>query len=307
MNILRGIKKRTVIKTLMLLLLPAFLYASGRVDADFLRIEPSARTAGLSGAFCGVADDLSAVIFNPAGLVQIKHNTVSLTHFASFADTNCEFISAAMPMEKSAAAASLLCDYTLDFAEFDEFGDEKGKIDNYDFVFTGSYGRYLMPNLSAGANVKGFLSRLYKYNKMGFAVDAGLLVIIGRNPDTRAGIVVQNIGSQSAFIKVADPLPANIKAGLSTKFDMPGIGKLTLSVDVNRLFGKDEVQTLDVGAEAEVYNVLAIRAGYGFRRDIATFALGLGILLEKVRFSYAYQPYDKLGTAHRLTLDLDIY
>ncbi len=307
MIILRGIKKRTLIKIILLLFLPAFLHASGRVDADFLRIEPSARTAAMSGAFCGVADDLNAVIFNPAGLVRIKHNTISLTHFASFADTNCEFISGAMPMEKGAAAASLLCDYTLDFAEFDEFGDEKGKVDNYDFVLTGSYGMHVMPNMSVGANVKGFLSRLYKYNKMGFACDAGVLVVIGKDPDTRAGIVIQNIGAQSAYIKVADPLPANIKAGISTKFDLQGLGKLMFSVDVNRLIGKDEVQTLDVGAEAEAYNILAVRAGYGFRRDIATFSLGLGILLEKVRFSYAYQPFDALGTAHRLTLDMDLY
>jgi hypothetical protein len=304
---LRGIKKRILIKTIFLFLLPALAQASGLVDADFLRVEPSARTTGMSGAFCGVADDLAAITYNPAGLSQIKRPCVSLTHFASFADTNTEDLSGAMPVWKGIGAASVLCDYTMDFSEFDEYGDEKGKVQNYDIVLTGSYGWNILPALAAGVNLKGFYSRLYIYGKYGAAIDAGALVTLGKSPDTRAGICVQNIGAQTAYISVADPLPTNIKAGISTKFAVKSVGNFLLSLDVNRLLGKDETPTLDTGLEAEVYDMLVLRAGYGFRHDVAGLSLGIGILLEKVKFSYSYQPFDTLGTAHRLTLDLDIY
>lgn len=301
---MRGLKNCALVLTFIFF--PVFVFAAGRVDADFLRMEPSARTSGISGAFCGVADDLSAIIFNPAGLVQIKNTSISLTHYSSFADTNCEYISAAIPFGKSTAAASIQCGYTMDFDEIDEFGNEVGPIPNFDFVLTGAYGFYIMPQVSLGLNLKGFYSKLYLYQKMGFAADAGLFVALAHDPDTRAGLVIQNVGSQSAYINISDPLPSNIKAGLSTKFKFSGLGNLLFSIDVNRLFGKDEIPTLDLGMEAEVYDVLVIRAGYGFRHDVANLSVGIGVLLDKIRFSYAYQPLDCLGTAHRITLDFEI-
>jgi hypothetical protein len=303
---MRGLKIFTFVKMLLFILLPSFIYAAGRVDADFLRVEPSARTSGLSGAFCGVADDLSAVIFNPAGLVQIKRTAISLTHFASFADTCYEHAGAVLPVGKGTAAFSMQYGFTMDFDEIDEFGDEVGPVPNYDFVLTGSYALFILPKIAVGANIKGFYSKLYRFDKVGIAADAGVFVELANNPDTRAGAVIQNLGSQSAYIEISDPLPANIKAGLSTKFKIPDIGNLLFAVDVNRLMGKDEIPTLDLGLEAEVYNILALRAGYGFRHDLANLSFGIGILLEKIKFSYAYQPYDALGTAHRITLDLEL-
>ena len=169
---MRGLKLCAVIKTIIIILIPSFIHAAGRVDADFLRVEPSARTSGLSGAFCGAADDLSAVTFNPAGLVQLKRTTFSLTHYASFADTNSEYISMGIPFGKSAAAISILCGYTLDFDEIDEFGSNIEAIPNFDLVLIGSYGFYVLPQVALGANLKGFLSKLLTYQKYGFAADA---------------------------------------------------------------------------------------------------------------------------------------
>jgi len=303
---MRGLKLCSVIKTIIILLLPSFIYAAGRVDADFLRVEPSARTSGISGAFCGVADDLNAVIFNPAGLVQIKNTMISLTHFASFADTSYEDISAGMPLGKAAAAISIQCGYTLDFDEINEFGDKVGEVPNFDFVLTGTYGLYVLPQISVGANIKAFYSRLYLYQKAGLAADAGVFVFLAHNPDTRAGFVLQNVGAQSAYISISDPLPTNIKGGLSTKFNIKDIGNVLVAADVNRLIGKDELPTLDLGVEAEVYDVLVLRCGYGFRYDVAGVSFGIGVLLQKIEFSYSYQPYDVLGTAHRLTLDIKL-
>jgi hypothetical protein len=303
---MRGLKLCDVVKTFIILLLPSFLHAAGRVDADFLRVEPSARTSGMSGSFCSVADDLSAVIFNPAGLVQLKHTSLSFTHFSSFADTCYEYIGGGMPFGKGAAALSVQCGYTLDFDEIDEFGDKIGTVPNFDFVLTGSYGFFVLPQVSLGANIKGFYSKLYLYQKVGFAADAGVFVMLAQNPYTRAGAVLQNVGAQSAYISISDPLPTNIKAGISTKIKIQGIGNLLISTDVNRLLGKDELPTLDFGLEAEIYDVMIIRAGYGFRHDMANVSVGLGVLLQKVRFSYSYVPFDVLGAAHRLTLDIEL-
>jgi hypothetical protein len=35
--------------------------------------------------------------------------------------------------------------------------------------------------------------------------------------------------------------------------------------------------------------------------------MGVGILLDRVTFSYSYQPFDVLGATHRISLDIAIY
>jgi hypothetical protein len=142
---------------------------------------------------------------------------------------------------------------------------------------------------------------------MGGCVDVGAIMKIGSNPDTYGGVAIQNLGFQEAYIKIPDIMPINIKAGISTEFDVTQYAKVTLALDVNRLWVKDELPTLDAGIEAIIYELVCVRAGFGLRHDVSNFALGVGLLLEKVRFSYAYQPFEELGNAHRITIDIQLY
>ena len=102
-------------------------------------------------------------------------------------------------------------------------------------------------------------------------------------------------------------MPVNVKAGIGTSFDVTKYGRVSVCIDVNRLWIKDEMPTLDGGIEATIYKLLSVRAGYGLRHDAATFTLGIGILLEKVRFSYAFQPFGELGDTHRMSLDIELF
>ena len=280
------------------------LQAAGGVGADFLRIDPSAKTAAMSGAYAGCASDINSIYYNPAGLINIKYRTVTLSHFANFSDTNFENLGAAMPFGPGVAGASLLVDYTFDFPEYNEWGQVIGNVDAYDTVLAVSYAYPITSLISAGVNLKGFYSALAGYNKSGFAFDAGLLVKLGSAPDTYGGAMIQNVGTQSAYIDVAGPLPMNFKVGLSTSFKPSDFACVLLCVDVNRLLTKDEMPTLDMGAEVTISEVFSVRAGYGLRHDTGNLALGVGINMEKVRFSYAFQPFDMLGDCHRISLDL---
>jgi hypothetical protein len=291
----------------LILLFPFLIKASGGVGSDFLRFEPPARTAAMSNAFAGISDDINAVIYNPAGLTSLKNLTLSFTHFSMFADSNCEFLSGAVPVENGkygVIGGGIFVDYTFDFPYYDEYGDKSGNVDSYDLVGTASYAYPILDFLSAGINLKYFYSKLYIYSKSGFAADLGVLIKMGKNPDTFAGIVLQNFGTQSAYISVVDPLPTNIKAGMGIKIKIAEAVKLAMAIDVNRLVSKDETPTLDFGADLNIFEVLCLRAGYGFRHDISGVSLGIGVLLDNVTFAYSYQPFDVLGSAHRISLDL---
>lgn len=282
------------------------LHAAGGVGADFLRIDPSAKTAAMSGAYAGCASDINSIYYNPAGLINIKDKTLTLSHFANFSDTNFENLGGAMPFGPGVAGVSLLVDYTFDFPHYNEWGQVIGNVDAYDAVLGISYAYPVSSLLSAGMTIKGFYSSLAGYDKSGFAFDAGLLVKLGSSPDTFGGVMIQNVGTQDAYIEVADPLPMNLKVGLSTSFKPSDFAVVLLCVDVNRLLTKDEMPTLDIGAEVVIGGAFAVRAGYGLRHDKGNLALGVGINMEKVRFSYAFQPFDELGACHRISLDLAI-
>ncbi|HNZ29967.1 MAG TPA: PorV/PorQ family protein [Candidatus Goldiibacteriota bacterium] len=296
---------KRILNVLLCLFLCAPLFAAGGVGPDFLRISPPAKAASFSGAYCAVPQDINSLLFNPAGIADLKLMEITLSHFASFADTNYEYGALVIPLQNGAVTSiGVFLDYTFDFVEIDEFGDECGNVENYDAMGLISYAQPVLPGIYAGATLKFFYSKLYIYDKIGFAVDAGAMVKIGSNPDTYGGISVQNIGWQQAYIKIADTMPINIKAGVSTSYDISQEVNIGASVDVNRLWVKDELPTLDLGAECTLFKILSARAGYGFRHDAANLSIGIGVLLEKVKFAYAYQPFDTLGTTHRISLDI---
>jgi len=290
----------------VLLTLPFLMFGAGTVGPDFLRIDPPARYAAMSDASCAVADDSNCTIFNPAALACVSKTSLSFTHYASFVDTDYEYLSFAMPYYPNLGTfgASLLFDSTYNFDQIDSFGNVVGKVNNYDMLFTASYGNQIMPGICAGANVKYFMSELYKYTKKGIAADLGMLFKIASVPDVFAGINLQNIGYQTAYISVPDTLPLNLKAGLGIKNKFNDIISFTGAMDVNRLLVSNEPPTLDIGAELALYDTVFLRGGFGFRYSDNNLSVGLGFEIEKkAMLSYAYQPFDMLGDTHRLSLD----
>ncbi|MFQ5770148.1 MAG: hypothetical protein ACE5HX_06410 [bacterium] len=97
-------KKR--IKVLVLFIfLPVTLYA-GEYAAEFLRIGVGARALGMGGAYVALANDGTAVFWNPAGLAQINALQLSFTHapmFNGLAQHN--FASAALKIARNTAIA----------------------------------------------------------------------------------------------------------------------------------------------------------------------------------------------------------
>ena len=66
--------KKTFVMFIFMVLLPTLTYAQfedqtpGTTGADFLKIGVGARQAAMGNAFAGVADDATAIYWNPGGL-----------------------------------------------------------------------------------------------------------------------------------------------------------------------------------------------------------------------------------------------
>ncbi|MDZ7318259.1 MAG: hypothetical protein ONB11_03840, partial [candidate division KSB1 bacterium] len=156
---------------------------------NFNLIGAGARARGMGGAFIGVADDATAVSWNPAGLVRLEKPEASVVGlFESFnvttdipnADTdpyksshfNLNFLSAAYPLsigEKNLVAAVALQQVVDLYYKYD---DDEYKAERTGGIntITPAFGIQLSPNISLGAAINIYTgnSKFNYEDKTGF-------------------------------------------------------------------------------------------------------------------------------------------
>lgn len=303
------LKKASKHRLGLLIFFILYMAGSSRADTavgpDFLLVEPDARTAAMGNAFTGIADDSNAVLFNPAGIPMIRNNIISFTHFASFADTNYEYMSFVYPYKPWGVGGSLLYDYTMNFPEIDPSGREIGQVNNYDLLATLAAGYMIMPGLSVGAEVKYYKSILLTYARDGFAFGFGALWKLMEEPDLYIGCAVQNLGGQTAYESVPDELPALMTVGLGLKHRFSEVINITADADISRILVNRYFPDIGAGAELGFYDIVFISAGFGLKQEGDTVSMGVGFrAMDSFRISYALQPFENLGATQRLSLDM---
>jgi long-subunit fatty acid transport protein len=205
----------------------AACYAAS-TGASFLDIGTSARAIAMGGAFVGVADDVSAMNYNPAGLEQIQEGGVVAQHTEWISDLSHDFIAAAFPTKAGTFGAGIvyLSQGTLDGR--DSNGIANGMFGANDLAVTASYSRLLTESLAGGVNVKIIQETIANTTATGYAADMGILTPF-LIPHLKAGVVVENIGPQLKFISEGYDLPASISAGVGYT-----LGPLLLALDVKQ-------------------------------------------------------------------------
>ncbi len=328
-----------------LLLLPAtIVFAQGDAAVPFLLIAPGARQGGMGEA--GVANpyDATAVYWNPAGLAfqyedssKDSKGEVSLMHVKwlpqfNFDDLFYDFLAARYYVEDLGMFGMSLTYLNLGTNQAtDENGNLLGNFESFEYAITGSYATKLKENLSLGFNLKFIQSNLTtdiiqvgSENRDGrssaFAVDVGVLWRPAWEfVDNRLslGANLSNFGPKMTYVDEAqaDPLPTNLRLGLSYKVLDDEFNKITLVYDTNRLLvardaeGSDNVFeavfysawtqddflrrfTHSIGAEYWYGDLIALRAGYFYEdvkygdRKFLTFGGGLKYYIFGIDFGY---------------------
>src|SRR3972149_7072115 len=129
----------------------------GTTGVQFLKIGVSPRAEAIGGAFTPIADDASAVFYNPAGLVQIENRQAMLSYIQYPADITHLFAALAVPLRFGGvlglgyygldAGDMLRTDYKYPYGDNTMFG-AKG------YAVSLSYGRFLTDRFSFGATFK---------------------------------------------------------------------------------------------------------------------------------------------------------
>jgi len=294
-----GIEKIVILSFLLLLFLfrrpcPCLAATAG---FDFLKVGVGARPLALGEAYVALADDISAIYWNPAGLIQLKGGESGFTYNKWFEDIGYYFFGYAYPFRDSSFALSLYYLGGGNIQGSDEGSEPTGEFSVYDFAFASSYSRKLSERLSAGLNFKFIREKLEDEVANVFAFDLGALYKTGIS-NLNLGLNIQNIGTKIKFIKQYESLPLNCKFGLAYKL-FPGY-PVTLTLDLNKLKNTDIY--FGLGTECRFGEYLALRIGRKFAPNIDDgFRFGVGLRNGNLCLDYAYVPHNILGDAHQFS------
>ena len=151
-----------------------------------MNIGVDAGAFGMANAVTASSGDVNSGYWNPAGLVNLEDNQLSLMHASYFANiANYDYAAFAMPLDKESAVALSIIRFGVDdILNTTQLIDEQGNIDynrislfsTADYGITFSYARRLpLDGLNIGVNAKVIRRVIGDFaNSWGFGLDAGI-------------------------------------------------------------------------------------------------------------------------------------
>ncbi|MFH2070176.1 MAG: PorV/PorQ family protein [Elusimicrobiota bacterium] len=285
--------------------------------ASFLSIGIGARAIGMGSAFTAVANDVTAIHWNVAGLSQLTRREISAMHSEWVVNTKLDFIGYAQPIKSGVLGGSIVYLSQSELEGRDENRQQTGTFGASDLAVTLSYSRRLPElsnTISAGLNVKFIQQNIEVHTARGVAIDVGTLYQTPIN-NLKAGLSVQNIGAQMKFISQTYSMPLTMTLGIG--YTMGGI---VIALDIKQQVYEGRT-IISAGTEYRVMNSIAFRMGYagkltegalsnrdiiqGSNADIANltgFGAGIGLrLFTNHQMDYSFVPYGVLGDTHRIS------
>jgi long-subunit fatty acid transport protein len=281
---------------------------AGTSAFPFLKINIGARAVGMGSAFTGLANDESALYYNPAGIMTFEENRFILGYHNYFVDMQSGIAGYIRPLNESFSVAAWLS--YLNYGEFIETngsGDTLGTFGGGNLVTAVTVGYRQNYNLTFGGTVKFIYERVHEFSATGIAVDIGVRYTDDR--DRRSvGLMIQNLGTQfSGLGPEKDRLPLVVRGGVAVR---PRAFPLTLATDL--LIPVDNKVVFSFGSEYYEFKPLYLRVGWnsfgsnyrgvGSNDQWAGFSLGVGFDINKLHIAYAFSPSADLGESHRVTL-----
>jgi hypothetical protein len=327
------------------LLIMCFLTASslsgldnvGTTAAQFLKIEAGARASGLGGNFVALADDPTALYWNPAGITLLDGPSFTASHIEWFADITHDFAGLVVPVGDGAVGVSVIA---LNTGRMEQTTMEKPEGTGIFFDFSGislglSYARQMTNRFSFGLTGKYIAEKAFNESAQTVAIDLGTLLDVGYK-SIRIGMSMTNFGgrmrlsgrdlltavdSNSDGTSETDAslstdswsLPLRFRVGMA--MDLVGIsGALTendthrMTLTVDGLHPNDNEESLGLGLEYVWSEMAALRMGYKTRHDTEDLTFGGGIKLSisevDLGIDYSYSDQGDLEDVQRASITL---
>ena len=311
---------------------------TGTTAAKFLSIPVGARAVAVGGAFVALANDATAMYWNPAGMSGLVQSEVVLNHSSWLADINFDYVGVVIPVQDFGTMGINITSLTMGEMERTTEDQPEGTGQMFSagsFAVGVAYAKNLTEWFSIGANVKYLNENIWNSKATGFAVDIGTLFTTPFS-GLKFGAGVSNFGEKMKIIgddllvqKDISPNNGNnpnVNANISTEeFDLPlnlRIGfayepfvsedqQLTILLDASH--PNDNTESINVGGEYSIFQkMVSIRGGYrgiGLADGEEEFTVGGGFVYNAggilyIKIDYAYEKFGRLSNVHNFAIGI---
>lgn len=299
----------------------------------FLLIPPGARHNGMGETGVSTANDANAIYWNPGALgfiskpdqprnVQFMH--VNWLPKFNLNDIYYDYGSIIWNIQDFGVVGFNFTFLNLgEQVGTDALGNPTGTLTSYDIAIGGSYAMKLSPDLGVGGNLKFIRSQLSdkastaESGKKGVgssvAIDIGVMKKNFFLKDLTFGASLANIGPEIAYADEdqSDPLPTNMRVGVSYPVFKSEYNNVLLAYEINRQIVRGRKNGADplykavfttwvdngwhrlghnIGAEYTYSDFLALRSGMSldFAGKLYDLNFGAGIKYSLFRIDFAY-------------------
>ncbi|MGA7160265.1 MAG: PorV/PorQ family protein [Bacteroidota bacterium] len=313
---------------------------AGTTAASFLEISVGAPAIGVGGAFVSLANDATALYWNPAGIATMTGTDAILAHTDWIADTKFDFAGLVLPVGSFGTLGFSLTSLTMAdmMVRTVEMPEGTGEYFSASDLAAGiSYARPLTDRFSIGFTAKFIQEAIWHESATAFAIDAGTIFKTDLFGGMVIGASLSNFGTPMTlagsdtreFIRIDptkqgsnDQIPADIEMD---SWDLPlrfqiGISTNVLQADdyrwtvaVDAIHPNDNYESLNVGSELVFRDFIFLRGGYQslfLNQSEGGLSLGIGVtsnLISSssiVKFDYAYRDYGRLEGVHSFSVAL---
>jgi hypothetical protein len=343
LNRLSGIKKNQIIwlGLFFILLLTnnrAFAQTNtGTTIGQFLLIEPSARYAAMGNTGVASADEIGSAYFNPGAIGRLQGIGMQFTHSLWLADITYNYFVALVDLGET---GNIYFNITsLNSGEMDVRTVEQplGTGERFtvsDIALGVGFGRRLTNRFSMGVQINYIQETIFHSSLSTMAISVGTMFDLtedglvlgasisnyglpgsysGRDLRVQYDLDKDKYGDNSALpgSAVTDeyPLPVLFRVGLSYPYQINENNRIKMAV--NAYHPNDNNESISLGAEWMISDLLAIRGGYQnlFLEDSEVgLTLGTGLYFSideyKVKIDYAWADHGRLENTQRFTFGI---
>jgi hypothetical protein len=276
----------------------------GWAGTQFLKLPRGARPVGMGGAYAAVASGADSILWNPAGMNQLRDLQATAGHLAYLDGIADDYLEIARPIY-GLGAWGLGVNYLFARDQgYDNWGNQTLVFDDYSLAAQVALSVELADDLSVGGVYKIIDQDYARHHSMGSGFDLGAQWRnLWRQLDL--GLTLSNFGTAIGLGDKQALQPFTVKAGAAlhlTENWLLAADYENQPVDHFNKFHAGTELTVPAGPAS-----LAARVGYtvGPEQDLgglAGLAAGLGFGLGAWQVDYSYSPMGDLGTSHRISL-----